>query len=95
LPATPEEAERTAEDIGVIAKLAHQKEDKFIFELRRKIYQEYTDSEDQESEIVGTYNHLCERGFVSPLVLRLPMQCLLLQSGTKGVSDLPRPAEYI
>ncbi len=44
---------------GVFAELAHQKEAKFIFqELRWEIYQEDADSEDQETEIVGTHNHL-------------------------------------
>jgi hypothetical protein len=32
LPATTEEAKRLAEVIGVIAKLAHQKKSKFIFQ---------------------------------------------------------------
>ena len=66
-----------------------------LSELQWEIYQEYADSEDQESEIVGMFIHLHKLGFVPPLVLQLPMQCLLLQSGTTRVSDLPRPAEYI
>jgi hypothetical protein len=42
-----------AEVIGVFAELAHQKEAKFIFQNCG------ADSEDQESGIVGTHNHLC------------------------------------
>ena len=56
MPATPEEAKVLAEVIGVIAELASFK---FIFPaLRWEIYQEDADSEDQESGIVGTHNHL-------------------------------------
>ncbi len=44
---------------GVFAELAHQKEAKFIFqELSWEIYQEDSDSKDQESGIVGIHNHL-------------------------------------
>jgi hypothetical protein len=61
LPATPEEAKRLAEVIGVIAELAHQKKDKIhLSELRWEIDQDDADSEDQESEIVGAHNHLCK-----------------------------------
>ena len=58
---TSEEAELMAEVIGVITELAHRKKSQIhLSELRWKIYQEYADSEDQESDIIGTYNHLCE-----------------------------------
>ena len=61
LPATPEEAKRLAEVIGVIAELAHQKKDKIhLSELRWEIDQDDADSEDQESGIVGTHNRLCK-----------------------------------
>ena len=59
LPATPEEAKRLAEVIGVIAELAHRKKDKIhLSELRWEIDQDDADSEDQESGIVGTHNRL-------------------------------------
>ena len=57
--------------------------------------EEDADSKDQESGIVGTHNHLLERGFVPPLVLQLPLQQVLLFGNYTGALDLPQPAEYI
>jgi len=61
LPATTEEAKRLAEVIGVIAKLAHQRKAKFIFQnCGGKSITKKLDSEYQESGIVGTHNRLRE-----------------------------------
>ena len=58
--ATSEEAERMAEVISVIDELAHKKNQIHLSELRWEIDHDDADSEDQESDIFGTYNHLRE-----------------------------------
>jgi hypothetical protein len=90
LPATTEEAKRLAEVIGVIAKLAHQKKAKFIFQncgwksikmtLIPKIKKVESSAPtivfvNEDSYHLSFYDYLCNRCFFT--------------------SDLPRPAEYV
>ena len=56
--ATSEEAERMAEVSSAIAELAHQKKRNSSFRTAVENLSENADSEDQESGIVGTHNHL-------------------------------------
>ena len=80
MPATHEEAERMAEVIGVIAKLAHQKEAKFIFQncggksitttLIPKIKNAESSSPtiafvNEDSHHLSFYGYLCKRCFFS------------------------------
>ena len=81
LPATPEEAKRLAEVIGVITELAHQKEAKFIFQncggksIKTKLIPMIKKVEssaptitfvNEDSYHLSFYDYLCNRCFYTP-----------------------------
>ena len=89
LPTTTEEAKRLAEVIGVIAKLAHQKKAKFIFQncggksIKKTLIPKIKKVEssaptiafvNEDSYHLSFYDYYCNRCFFT---------------------DLPRPAEYL